>query len=274
MQTFTSTDDCLRFIHDRLQPGDDVQPLILNGKRCFLKPVGVKHYGPLRSVFTALAVRIALGHWPEFAALNRSPERRLAFEGQRLRSLFQAGESVPKVLVTDTKALVISDAGATLDQQMRPMDAEKRFELIERWAFDQVRFHEAGHWHGAAQIRNISWDGERFCRFDFEEDLTAIMPLSMCQAIDIFLGVYSLVGEGALGDMQERQALAIRYLATYRRNLSQCDLDTDFELINRWLKRVVLCVGWTQNFAGNDIKVIVGTHRVMSTKKGDRPLFQ
>ncbi|SIT65597.1 hypothetical protein SAMN05216526_0045 [Ectothiorhodosinus mongolicus] len=264
MHTFTNIEDCVHYIHHRLRPGDDVQPVILGGKRYFLKPVGAKHYGPLRSVFTALAMKIALGHWPAFTALNRSPEQRLAFEGQRLRSLLQAGESVPEVLISDPKALVLSDAGTPIDAQMRQMDAVKRHELVERLALDQVRFHEAGYWHGAAQIRNISWNGEHFCRFDLEEDLAAIMPLNLCQAMDVFLGVYSLVGEGALGAMQERQALATNYLTTYRRNLVQHHLDSEFALIYRWLKRIAIAVGWTQNFAGNDIKVIVGTQQVMS----------
>ncbi|MFP5466808.1 MAG: hypothetical protein ACLGG8_04675, partial [Gammaproteobacteria bacterium] len=53
-------------------------------------------------------------------------------------------------------------------------------------------FHARGHWHGGAQARNLTWDGTRFARIDFEEPLYPAMPLPTVQLYDALQLVMSL----------------------------------------------------------------------------------
>src|SRR5690606_2111279 len=116
----------------------------------------------------------------------------LAFEHQRLLDLAAAGEQVPRVLSFDSHALVTSDVGTTLDALLYELPQAKRLPLMCAAAADLAGFHARGQWHGGAQARNITWDGERFARLDFEEPLVPALPLDMVQRYDVLQLMLSL----------------------------------------------------------------------------------
>ena len=116
----------------------------------------------------------------------------LAYEHERLRALAAAGERVPPVLAFDGQTLVTGDVGDTLDQQLYRLPESQRLALMCAASADLAGFHARGHWHGGAQIRNITWDGERFARLDFEERLQPGMALPTVQVYDLLQLLFSL----------------------------------------------------------------------------------
>lgn len=116
----------------------------------------------------------------------------LAFEHERLLALAAAGERVPAVLAFDGHALMTGDIGTTLDYLLFQRAPEERLPLMCAAAADLAGFHARGHWHGGAQARNITWDGQRFARLDFEERLVPGLPLPMVQRYDVLQLLLSL----------------------------------------------------------------------------------
>ncbi len=116
----------------------------------------------------------------------------LAFEHERLMALAAAGEHVPAVLAFDGHALVTGDIGTTLDYLLFQRAPEDRLPLMCAAAADLAGFHARGQWHGGAQARNITWDGQRFARLDFEERLVPGLPLAMVQRYDVLQLLLSL----------------------------------------------------------------------------------
>jgi len=116
----------------------------------------------------------------------------LAFEHERLLSLAAAGEAVPPVIAFDGHSLVTSDIGPTLAHVLSEQPEAQRLATMCAASADLAAFHARGHWHGGAQIRNITWDGERFARLDFEEPLLPGMPLPTVQLYDALQLLFSL----------------------------------------------------------------------------------
>ncbi|MFM6985413.1 MAG: hypothetical protein ACKOXQ_02145 [Hydrogenophaga sp.] len=116
----------------------------------------------------------------------------LAFEHGRLQRLAAAGERVPPVLAFDGHRLVTGDVGTTLDHCLHRAEPAARLPLMQAAAADLAAFHARGHWHGGAQARNITWDGEHFARLDFEERLLPGLPLATVQMYDTLQLVLSL----------------------------------------------------------------------------------
>ena len=108
----------------------------------------------------------------------------LAFEHQRLLALAAAGERVPTVLAFDGFSLTTSDIGDTLDHVLHRSPEGERLALMCAASADLAAFHTRGHWHGGAQTRNLTWNGEHFARLDFEERLQPGMALATVQVYD------------------------------------------------------------------------------------------
>lgn len=116
----------------------------------------------------------------------------LAFEHQRLLGLAAAGERVPQVLAYDGDSLVTAHVGTTVDRWLDDLPPEHRQDLMQAAAADLARFHARGHWHGGAQVRNLTWDGAHFARLDFEERLRPGMALTTVQVYDALQLLLSL----------------------------------------------------------------------------------
>lgn len=121
---------------------------------------------------------------PWRAVHQRDGRALLAYEHQRLLALSAAGEAVPPVLAFDGHALRTGDIGRTFDHIVNETALSRRLPLMCAAAEDLARFHARGHWHGGAQARNLTWDGHRFARLDFEEPLYPAMSLDKVQLYD------------------------------------------------------------------------------------------
>lgn len=116
----------------------------------------------------------------------------LAYEHQRLLALAAAGEHVPPVLAFDGFTLTTGDIGDTLDHLLHRLPGAERLSLMCAASADLAAFHTRGHWHGGAQTRNLTWNGEHFARLDFEERLRPGMALALVQVYDALQLLLSL----------------------------------------------------------------------------------
>jgi hypothetical protein len=151
---------------------------------------------PLRSRRQSLGIWL-FAHWlgvpvPWYAVRQTDARGLLAFEHERLLSLAAAGEAVPPVIAFDGHSLVTSDIGPTLAHVLSEQPDAQRLATMCAASADLAAFHARGHWHGGAQIRNITWDGKRFARLDFEEPLLPGMPLPTVQLYDALQLLFSL----------------------------------------------------------------------------------
>lgn len=150
---------------------------------------------PLRSAGTSLGIWL-FAHFvgvpvPWRAVRQTDAVALLAFEHERLRALAAAGERVPPVLAFDGHSLVTGDIGTTLDHWLHATPEAERLPLMSAAAADLAAFHARGQWHGGAQTRNITWDGQHFARLDFEERLQPGLPLATVQVYDVLQLVLS-----------------------------------------------------------------------------------
>lgn len=174
---------------------------------------------PLRPRHTALGVWLAarlLGMAVPWAVIRQTDGTRLlAWEVQRLQALAAAGEVVPEVIAYDGHELQTRDLGPTLDHVLSGVaDRTDQLRLMCAASADLAGFHARGHWHGGSQIRNLTWDGERFGRIDFEEPLHPALPLATVQAYDVLQLLLSMVrwlqalGRSAVDEVLQHYAQA------------------------------------------------------------------
>lgn len=120
----------------------------------------------------------------------------LVYEAGRLASLAQAGVHVPRVAHQASDFLLMEHCGETLAALLERWPLETACAEMERLAAELGAFHRAGHWHGAAQIKNLTRRDGLTYRIDFEEDFGEFGPLPATQALDLvlFLNSVSLAG--------------------------------------------------------------------------------
>ena len=131
----------------------------------------------------------------------------LAYEARRLTALAQAGVRVPRVMHLAADYLLIEHCGETLAALLERWPLETARSEMERLAGDLGAFHRAGHWHGAAQLKNLTRrDGVTY-RIDFEEDFGEYGPLPATQALDLVLLLNSISLAGPISESEARQLL-------------------------------------------------------------------
>jgi len=150
-----------------------------------------------RALVLAIGCKLFLGEFPRPGVLLRNG---LAHEAERLRGLSQAGCRVPHVWWEAPGLLVLEHVGPDLAGLVRHADPAQRVQWVRALAADLATFHARGHWHGGAQIRNITLRDGELWRIDFEENVGGALSLPLAQAYDLFQLVSSLLGLRKLQD--------------------------------------------------------------------------
>ena len=165
------------------------------------------------------------------------------------RALAAAGERVPVVLAFDGQHLTTSDIGTTLDRWLDAAVPVERLPVMCSACADLAGFHARGQWHGGSQTRNLTWDGARFARLDFEERLVPGMPLDLVQRYDALQLLLSMtrhlepLGAGAV--LQVLQAYA-------RAGAGRVpDLRPFLQRLLPRLRAVLWLVGWSPRLRGS-----------------------
>lgn len=129
------------------------------------------------------------------------------FEATRLKDLAAAGIRVPRVALLTGEFFVLEYCGAVVQTHLKTWTPETWRRELPRLATELGEFHRSGHWHGGAQIKNVTLRDGLSYRIDFEEDFGAIMPLEVTQAADLALFLNSIPLSGPIGEGEARQLL-------------------------------------------------------------------
>jgi len=159
------------------------QYLELGGQPCVLKWAQPKPWARMRSWLAALGCWLALGERVVPSALRSG----IRFEAQRLRELHNAGRQVPRVLWQDEDCMVLEAVGTSLDRIVPQLAVAEKMALFERVADDLADWHRSGHWHGGAQLRNVTLHGNLLYRIDFEERHGHVLPAPASCVYDMLL---------------------------------------------------------------------------------------
>lgn len=114
----------------------------------------------------------------------------VAREIRRIGACRERGIPVPDIVYASSSALVLRDAGETIDQKLqalKPADPERHDALLVRIAEALGGVHAAGLCHGRPHPRDMFERDGAIGFFDFEEEPESVMPLASAQARDIWL---------------------------------------------------------------------------------------
>jgi len=129
----------------------------------------------------------------EFVRPARLRAGSIEHEAARLRSLSTQGVRVPNVVLQTPGFLVLEYTGENISDVLAGLRGAERTAMLERVVDELADFHRAGHWHGGAQLRNITLHHDHICRIDFEEAAGAQISLGMMQAFDVVLTFHSAI---------------------------------------------------------------------------------
>lgn len=136
------------------------------------------------------------------------------FEAKRLIHLSSGGVRVPEVMLLVPDFFVLNYCGTMVATLLESWSQETwRSELL-KLASELGEFHHAGHWHGGAQIKNITQHDGLNYRIDFEENFGQFLPLTVTQATDLMLFLNSISLAGPINE-QEARFLLPQLIAAY-----------------------------------------------------------
>lgn len=135
--------------------------------------------------------------------------RSVDFEVQRLQSFYAAGVCVPRVVLTTNHFFILDYCGNVVATLLEGWPRQIwRAELL-KLAEELAAFHQAGHWHGGAQIKNVTMLEGKSYRIDFEEDFGNFIPLELAQLNDIILFLNSISLAGPIDEAEARHLLPL-----------------------------------------------------------------
>lgn len=178
------------------------------GQRYVAKRLAEKPRRLLQTLFMRWLVKHVTGQPLPLRTLALSEAAySMDFEAKRLAALAAAGVQVPHLALLTTDFFVLEYCGTVVASLLESWPRDTwRFEL-RRLATELGQFHRAGHWHGGAQIKNITLQEDSSYRIDFEENFGQFLPLPVTQATDLMLFLNSISLAGPIVESEARQLL-------------------------------------------------------------------
>lgn len=129
------------------------------------------------------------------------------FEANRLKAMAAAGVRVPQVALVTPDFFVLEFCGTVVATLLEKWPVETWRSELSRLARELGEFHKAGHWHGGAQIKNVTLQDDLSYRIDFEENFGEFLPLTAAQTADLVLFLNSISLAGPIRESEARQLL-------------------------------------------------------------------
>lgn len=167
--------------------------------------VWVKRYGTERPIIWTRAQNLLAGLFRQpflRAAPRLDAAAMVEREVRRIAAFAAAGLPVPTVLYRSGNALVLSDAGPTVDARLgalRKSDPAAHDRLLVTCAAELGALHGKGLCHGRPHPRDFFLQENRIGFMDFEEEPEAAMALSVAQARDLWLLFLQIVPRAVEG---------------------------------------------------------------------------
>lgn len=129
------------------------------------------------------------------------------YEAKRLLGLAAAGVRVPEVALVQPEFFVLSYCGTVVATLLESWTPDLWRSELTRLASELGEFHRAGHWHGGAQIKNVTLHEGLSYRIDFEENFGEYLPLAAAQTADLILFLNSISLAGPIDEREARKLL-------------------------------------------------------------------
>jgi len=187
------------------------------GQRYVVKRLADKPRRLLQTLFMRWLVKRVTGSPLPMRTLTLSEAANsMAYEANRLKSLAAAGARVPHVVLATPELFVLTYCGTEVTALIRTWSQEVWRANLSRMASELGEFHAAGHWHGGAQIKNLTQHDGLTWRIDFEENFGEFLPLTATQTADLILFLNSTSLTGPIDESEARALLPLlleRYFA-------------------------------------------------------------
>ncbi|WP_412064443.1 serine/threonine protein phosphatase [Rhizobium sp. SYY.PMSO] len=138
-----------------------------------------------------------------------APQQMAEREIRRIAAFKAQGIAVPDVLYASNGAIVLGDAGITVQRrlgQLRDSDPAAHDDLMVACAAELGRLHAKGLCHGRPYPRDMFFAGNRLGFMDFEEDPQTVMPVAVAQARDVWLLFLQIATGARLGLATQNRA--------------------------------------------------------------------
>ena len=183
-------------------------------------------------------------------------EARLSLEAERLTTLAEDRIPVPELVGVTDQYLLMTAGGESLEKVLKrlPPDSEDAGRYVARAARVLGDMHRRGHWHGAAQVRNVLVDEHgRITLIDFEEDLSEV-PAETRACYDLMLFLASIaLGSGSAARQGPRITLGQRALQAYEA-ATDPDLLAPLERYHRRLRRLQRLARPIETWTGRKVR--------------------
>lgn len=178
------------------------------GRRYVVKKLAEKPRKLMQTLFMRWLVKRLTGQPLPLRTLALSQAAgSMDFEARRLQALAAAGVRVPRVALVTPEFFVLEFCGTVVATLLEKWTPEIWHRELPRLAGELGAFHRAGHWHGGAQIKNITLHDGLSYRIDFEENFGEFLPLTVAQTADLALFLNSISLAGPLSETASRQLL-------------------------------------------------------------------
>jgi len=212
------------------------QHVKFEGQWCVIKWIQPKPWAAVRCWLAALGCALAFGERIAPASLRTGG---IQAEAQRLRALRAVGRRVPQVLLQDRDYLVLSAVGTSLDRIVPQLTTAEKIALFEQVADDLADWHNHGHWHGGAQLRNVTLHQNTLYRIDFEERHGHVLSTAATRAYDMLLFFGDALARlDAAQAISQGERLMQRYLDQMP-EAEQIALQKRLQRLRRWLAPLV-----------------------------------
>ncbi len=153
-----------------------VFPLEAHGRRYWVKRLRKTLHNPV----SAAAYRFRT--WMSGKGDDALGEHEVA----SLAALRRHGFLTPNLVLREPHYLVLSDLGPSLEAVLAQTQVDKRAPLVRKAAEALRQLHDAGRWHGAARISNLTLCGERIGFIDLENTVGNWLPPFMRRVWDLW----------------------------------------------------------------------------------------
>lgn len=177
-----------------------VERVPLSSRLVWIKRYGTEKPSAWRHLQAVLSRIIPVDFLRPCACL--APQEMAEREIRRIRLFKERGIAVPEILYASGGAIVLADAGITVQRrlwQLKDSDPVAHDELMVACATELGRLHAKGLCHGRPYPRDMFFAGDRLGFMDFEEEPQTVMPLEVAQARDIWLLFLQIATGARLG---------------------------------------------------------------------------
>ncbi len=128
---------------------------------------------------------------------TKSKIESVQYESSKLKRLHALFLPVPKVITVTNNYFVLEDCGPIIHDLLHQKKLKDPNTIFDQVIVALSKLHNCGEFHGATQLKNLTYTQGKVHFIDFEESFDAKIPLDQLQFRDLFLFLFSLSKEKA-----------------------------------------------------------------------------